>query len=181
MSLHEKLAPRPFEILREIGIDAAHRIPHHTSKCRNLHGHRYRIQAVCRGALHEDGEQRSMVLDFGFLKDEMMSEIDAPCDHGTILWSGDPVLVDLGRSGHLGAPLESIQARAAEAGYLLTEWFGGKLYIIPTIPTAENLAAHWHGRLAPRIAARSDGMARLHQIRVWETPTCQAVFPSGDD
>ncbi|MFW8587824.1 6-carboxytetrahydropterin synthase [Rhizobium beringeri] len=55
-------------ITREIGIDAAHRIPHHESKCHNLHGHRYKIAATCVGPLCGDGEQTGMVLDFRFLE-----------------------------------------------------------------------------------------------------------------
>ncbi|RZM10640.1 MAG: 6-carboxytetrahydropterin synthase, partial [Sphingomonas sp.] len=57
----------------------------HGSKCHNLHGHRYRIEAWCRGPLFAAGEQTGMVLDFGFLKDEMMRTIDARFDHAFML------------------------------------------------------------------------------------------------
>ena len=56
-------------IRRRIEIDAGHRVPHHASKCCNLHGHRYVIEALCNGPLAEAGEQTGMVLDFGFLKE----------------------------------------------------------------------------------------------------------------
>ena len=59
-------------ITREIGIDMAHRVTHHGSKCKNIHGHRYTIHAMVKGPLFESGEQQGMVLDFGFLKEEMM-------------------------------------------------------------------------------------------------------------
>src|SRR4051812_45172843 len=78
-------------IAREIGIDMGHRVTFHGSKCRNLHGHRYTIQATCRGPLFVEGEQQGMVLDFGFLKEIMMKEIDEPCDHGMALWVDDPI------------------------------------------------------------------------------------------
>ena len=62
-----------YTVARQIGIDAGHRIQTHGSKCRHLHGHRYLIEAVCEaGHLHQGGEQTDMVLDFGFLKEEMM-------------------------------------------------------------------------------------------------------------
>ena len=56
-----------YQITRGISIDAGHRVPHHHSKCRNIHGHRYEIQAVCRGPLQNSGSQQGMVLDFAFL------------------------------------------------------------------------------------------------------------------
>jgi 6-pyruvoyltetrahydropterin/6-carboxytetrahydropterin synthase len=75
-----------YEMTREIGIDAAHRVQGHGSKCRGRHGHRYRIVATCSSiGLRKDGEQSSMVLDFGFLKRLMMNVIDTPCDHGFII------------------------------------------------------------------------------------------------
>ena len=171
--------PRVFEILREIGIDAGHRVPHHASKCKNLHGHRYRVQAICSGALHASGEQQGMVLDFGFLKDEMMAEIDAPCDHGTMLWLGDPLLAEVEKAGLLGTSIADLTARAKGPGFVATEWFAGKLYLITAVPTAENLAEHWYRRLAPRVAERSGGQATLQAIRVWETPNCSAEYRSG--
>ena len=70
-----------FRITRFIEIDAGHRIMTHGSKCRHLHGHRYRIEAECAAkAVQPDGVQTGMVLDFGFLKEEMVEIIDRPCD-----------------------------------------------------------------------------------------------------
>jgi 6-pyruvoyltetrahydropterin/6-carboxytetrahydropterin synthase len=167
-------AARSFEILREIGIDAGHRVPHHGSKCKNLHGHRYRVQAICSGVLHASGEQQGMVLE-----DEMMAEIDAPCDNGTVLWLGDPLLPEVEKGGLLGTSIAELTARAEGPGFVLTEWFAGKLYLIAAVPTAENHAEHWYRRLAPRVAARSAGQATLEAIRVWETPNCSAEYRSG--
>ena len=85
-----------FTITRRIGIDAGHRIATHGSKCRHLHGHRYTVEATCRAAaLHAAGEQTDMVLDFGFLRDEMLKRIDAPCDHGMILSIDDTDMLSL--------------------------------------------------------------------------------------
>jgi 6-pyruvoyltetrahydropterin/6-carboxytetrahydropterin synthase len=142
-----------FRITREIGIDAAHRVPTHGSKCFNAHGHRYQIHATCEGALIEQGVQQGMVLDFGFLKDEMMQVIDTPCDHAAIFWDQDPFL------------------------HIFRECCG-KLVVVPFIPTAENLARYWFDGLMPRVTWRSGGAARLTQIKVFETPNCSAVFPA---
>lgn len=168
-----------YTISREIGIDAGHRVPTHGSKCRHLHGHRYHIQAVCKaGLLQESGEQKDMVLDFGFLKEEMMKAIDEPCDHGLILYECDalvPLLIpDAGnrikaaefvlRDGHCNVPQE------------WTDEGAGKIYLIPEIPTAEVLAKHWYYRLKERVFKRSSRHARLSAVKVWETPNCWAVY-----
>lgn len=166
-------------ITREIGIDMGHRVTHHGSKCRNLHGHRYTIQATCAGPLFTEGEQQGMVLDFGFLKDEMMNVIDARCDHGMCLWMEDPfvqVLLDEG----VAADARTI---IAEQGFMLFNASheehntGGKYYIVPFVPTAENLARHWFQQLAHRVKARTNDQAELVNVKVWETPNCTAEYP----
>src|SRR5262245_26860983 len=119
-----------FEITREIGIDAGHRVTWHGSKCRNLHGHRYTVQALGSGPLGGEGEQLGMVLDFGFLKEEMLAEIDAPCDHGMILWIDDPILREFEASRMLDKPLAELSAQVQAQGAVLCRWCGGKLYLV---------------------------------------------------
>lgn len=171
-----------YGIVREIGIDAAHRVPLHGSKCRRLHGHRYTVEAHCTGPLAEMGEQSGMVLDFGFLKDEMMKLIDAPCDHATILWSQDL----MSRLFIPDLDLNLVNQKTIEKGWhqieTNIEFQGGdkvpfKLYFIPYPPTAENLARHWYERLLPAVQERSEGRASLVQIVVHETPNCRASYP----
>lgn len=58
-------------------ISAAHRLPKHPGKCRNLHGHNYRIIASATGTLNDQG----MVIDFGDLEALMREVIHKPCDH----------------------------------------------------------------------------------------------------
>ncbi len=166
-----------YTISREIGIDAGHRVPTHGSKCKNLHGHRYTIQAICESeGLHEEGEQKDMTLDFGFLKQEMMDVIDYYCDHGLILYMHDVLLqtfileeIDLGMAIHT----------AMDKGWHAVPFdrnLVGKLYIIPVIPTAEALAKHWFERLEKRVAKRSNNLAWLAKIVVYETPNCWAMY-----
>lgn len=162
------------EITREIGIDAGHRVTHHGSKCKNLHGHRYTIQATCRGPLFSGGEQQGMVLDFGFLKEEMMNEIDGPCDHGTILWIDDPFVLDF--AGRETQMVKDWSDAVKDDGYHSTISVFGKLYLVPFVPTAENLARHWYDRLLPRVKARTNDQAWLLGVKVWETPNCSAEY-----
>lgn len=159
---------KTFKITREIGIDAGHRVTYHGSKCRNVHGHRYTIHATCEGELAAEGEEQGMVMDFGFLKEEMMAEIDEPCDHGFICWSQDnAVLAMFGFAPLKNPPLEAASVTTDQ---------GMKLYVVPFVPTAENLAKHWADRLAPRVTDRTNGRAKLVEIVVWETPNCSASY-----
>lgn len=155
---------------REIGIDAAHRVPNHHSKCRNLHGHRYTVQATARGPLLEAGSSEGMVVDFSFLKTMMMEEIDAPCDHGLILWLKDPLLATL---------IEGFVWRsyAPDAIMDLSSTFG-KIHAVPFVPTAENLARYWYERISKKMLTALPGSVTLASLRVYETPNCWADYPA---
>lgn len=170
-----------FTVTRKIGIDAGHRIMTHGSKCRHLHGHRYGVEATCRAVqLHEAGEQTGMVLDFGFLKEEMLAAVDAPCDHGFIVALDDEEVLAMFAPPGRAFPewLEDLRRRVRDAGFAATEdcRLGQRLYVVPFQPTAECLARHWFERLQPAVRQRSDGLAELVLVRVWETPNCCAEF-----
>ena len=177
-----------FSATRKLGIDAAHRVSSHGSKCRNLHGHRYEIEATCSaggGVLRRQGEQLDMVVDFSFLKEEMIGEIEGPCDHGLITAvSDDELLKWLCKPSQDFVSWKKTITEAIETrGYFETDdvQMNSKVYIIGHQPTAERLAEHWFGRLAPRVHDRSEGRAKLTKIRVWETPNCFADFRAPED
>ena len=170
-----------FSVTRQIAIDAGHRIMTHGSKCRHLHGHRYTVEATAEARrLRASGEQTDMVLDFSFLRDEMLAEIDGPCDHGFIACCDDSELLALfapeGAAPDIWITALRHETRAQGAVATTDCRLGTKLYVIPGQPTAECLARHWFERLAPRIAARSDGLAELTAVVVWETPNCRAEY-----
>lgn len=155
---------REFTIMRKIEIDAAHRVPHHGSKCFKVHGHRYVIEATCSGPVIEGGEQTGMVMDFGFLKACMMEVIHDPCDHGIILWDMDPMLESMG---------------LAYLGQEAFPWW--KVFLMRQVPTAENLAKLWHAMLDESIGrffeGTTDTRPKLVDVIVWETPNCKARYP----
>lgn len=170
-------------ITREIGIDMGHRVTFHGSKCRNLHGHRYTIEATCSGPLFTEGEQQGMVLDFGFLKEEMMNEIDAPCDHGFCFWRQDELVCRMFEpEDDTENWWEAIDDAIRLNGFAEAPGRDGtKIYVVPFVPTAENLAKHWFDRLAPRVNARTEGKGELVGIKVWETPNCTASYPASKE
>lgn len=163
-----------YTITREIGIDAGHRVMTHGSKCKSLHGHRYKIQATCSAnILIPEGEQQEMVLDFGFLKQLMMDFIDYFCDHGMIMYHKDSLLVPAFLSD---SQYNEMLPFLKEDGFVLRKSNMGKLYIVDFIPTAECLAEHWFNRLYAPVKQASDGYATLKSITVHETPNCKATY-----
>lgn len=87
-----------YEITRKITVDAGHRVPNHSSMCRNLHGHTYTVHAsMVASEVVEQSQnpQEGMVTDFSFLKSGMMRAIHQMCDHHTILVHDDPLLLSL--------------------------------------------------------------------------------------
>lgn len=169
-----------FTVTRRIGIDSGHRIMTHGSKCRHIHGHRYTVEATAVAAsLHETGEQAGMVVDFGFLKEAMMEVIDASCDHGFIACVEDAELLGMFAPQTTAQSwLDFVRQSVRAEGFLLTTEtrLATKLYVVPFQPTAECLARHWFERLAPIAAERSNGLAFLSRMTVWETPNCRADY-----
>ena len=170
-----------YTVTRQIAIDAGHRVMTHGSKCRHLHGHRYTIDATCTAPdLQHAGEQSDMVIDFGFLKDGMLAEIDEPCDHGFLAHIDDLELLAMFRPEGVDdtAWLTAIRSQVARGGYCLTTdtRLSTKLYVLDVNPTAEQLSRHWFRRLEPIVAQRSGGLARLLEVVVWETPNCRASY-----
>ena len=171
----------PYRVSRRIDIDAGHRIMTHGSKCRHVHGHRYGIEAVCEAVdLHHAGEQTDMVVDFGFLKEEMVRAIDVPCDHGFIAALADRELLAMfapagGDAEQWIAALENTVRAEGEATTTDTR-LGTKLTVVPFQPTAECLARHWYVKLAQPVRQRSGGTARLVKETVYETPNCAAEY-----
>ena len=60
------------KITKEIGIDMGHTVTNHDSKCKHLHGHRYRIICTVEGNIITEGSAEGMVIDFTDLKKAMM-------------------------------------------------------------------------------------------------------------
>jgi 6-pyruvoyltetrahydropterin/6-carboxytetrahydropterin synthase len=148
----------PYVISKEIEFDAGHRVPNHDSKCKNPHGHRYKVAAVVRAedVIKESGHpQEGMLADFGFLKQALTECVHDPLDHGFIVWENDIVLKQVFNFGPI--------------------W---KIIDFPYIPTAENLARWAFGQLLFWFAKHSAEVHdfRLVQVRVWETPTSLAIY-----
>lgn len=141
-------------ITKEIEIDMGHRVPNHKSKCSNMHGHRYRVEVgvddkiiATKGASDE-----GMVIDFGDLKDIMMKCIDAPHDHGFMMYEKDA----------LAEEFQSFKVMHQQ-----------KVIFVPFIPTAENIAKYFYELIEEKLKERS---IKIQHVKIWETPSSTAMY-----
>jgi 6-pyruvoyltetrahydropterin/6-carboxytetrahydropterin synthase len=77
-------------------FETAHRLPHLSGKCTNLHGHSWRVVVSATApSLAGDGT----IVEFGALKAGVRQWIDTYLDHGTMLGAHDPLVVPLTTAG----------------------------------------------------------------------------------
>lgn len=105
-----------FLISKEIEFDAGHRVPLHESKCKNPHGHRYRVRALVHGELITEGPESGMVRDFSIVKQLLTEYVHDKYDHAFIVHEEDIDLIQL------------------------FQRHGWKHVVVPFYPTAECLA-----------------------------------------
>jgi 6-pyruvoyltetrahydropterin/6-carboxytetrahydropterin synthase len=74
-----------YKIKSEVQFDMAHFLEGYDGKCSNIHGHRYRVEAVFASeTVSEDGSCRGMVADFTVVKDKL-KEIGDCFDHKLVI------------------------------------------------------------------------------------------------
>ena len=162
MSNQTESPPVRCTISKEIEFDAGHRVQSHGSKCRNPHGHRYRVRVSCVGEIVNDpgSEDDGTLVDFGDLKQLMTVGIHDVLDHGFICEQSDRLL-------------RTLSAGAVAAG---EHW---KLIEFPWAPTAENIARWCWQQLEEPIRERFRDGLQLSEVAIWETPTSVAYFTGG--
>ena len=82
-------------IRRWVETDTGHRVPNHKSKCRNMHGHRYRWEAELEGdVITERGaSDEGMVMDFSDVSEILTTYIHDIVDHAFIVYEKDDVAI----------------------------------------------------------------------------------------
>lgn len=131
-------------VTKTIKFDAAHVLTNHQGLCKNLHGHTYRVDVTVRST----DESSDMVIDFKDLKRLATETICERFDHAFIYNTGS----------------EGEREIAA-----VVERYGMRTVALPFRSTAENLARHFYGALAPKVAG-------LHAVKVWETADSCAEY-----
>ena len=131
----------------EAHFDAAHFLAGYDGKCKNIHGHRWRIIAeIASDSLCTQQQERGMVMDFSEFRDAL-NEVADLYDHSLIYGRGT-------------LREETLAALRAE-DFALTG--------VDFRPTAENLAREIYEQLVDREMP-------VVQVMVYETPNNCAVY-----
>ena len=147
-------------IRRWVETDTGHRVPNHKSKCKHIHGHRYRWEAELEGdVVTEKGvSDEGMLMDFSDLSRILEENIHDVIDHAFVVFEGDE------------------DARAALS--MMGE--AHKTLVVPFVPTAENLARWAFEQIDPHIISSYGNSLRLRAFHVRETPKSWASWNPSD-
>lgn len=139
------------EITKSIEWDMGHRVPNHKHKCRNPHGHHYRLEMTISGSVCDEkgSALEGMVHDFGDLKEHLLSKVYSHLDHCFLASEEDPIF----------APLAKKEADL-------------KILLVPFIPTAENILVWCYQRLSEDFPSH----LKIVRLRLFETPTSFAEY-----
>ncbi len=66
------------KVCKSFSFDAAHYLPNYEGKCKNLHGHTWKLEVGVSGYA---GGTTGMVIDFGELKEVVNREVISRLDH----------------------------------------------------------------------------------------------------
>ena len=144
-------------ITKEFTFETGHALYGYDGKCRNVHGHSYKLSVTVIGTpIQEEGHKKlGMVIDFGDLKQIVKEEVVDPFDHATVFNSTTPH-VDLAST---------------------LEKSGHKVILADYQPTSENMVIDFAGK----IRARLPESLQLHSLQLRETGTAYAEWHASDN
>ncbi len=138
-----------FTIKSKVEFDMAHYLSGYVGKCANIHGHRYKLIAKIKAEkLHEEGQLRGMVDDFGNFK-SALKEIADFFDHKLIL--------------------EDNEEGRALAEKLMELPNNFKIEFLPYRTTAEEMSRDIFNRL------KSQGL-NVCEVELFETPNNSCIY-----
>lgn len=136
-----------YQLTTHASFDSAHFLSGYEGKCRNLHGHRWKLEVtVSSEELVREGQIRGMIVDFGELKKDVKNLADE-FDHCLIIEKG------------------TLKEKTMEV--LTEEEF--KIIQVDFRPTAENFARYFYERI------KALGY-QVSLVKVYETPNNMAGY-----
>jgi len=141
-----------FTLKSEIGMDIAHYLIGYDGKCQNIHGHRYRlIVKVSAKELHQEGQLRGMVDDFGNIKDALKI-ISDQFDHKLLL--------------------EDSEEGRKIADFFKENEFGFDVVMVPYRTTVEEMSRDIYRRI------KKMGI-NVTEVEMYETPSNSCIYSEG--
>ena len=144
-------------ITKQFNFETGHALYGYDGKCKNVHGHSYKLSVTVIGEPITDTEnvKFGMVIDFGVLKKIVKEEVVDLFDHATVFNKNTP---------HLELAKE-LQDR------------GHHVILVDYQPTSENMVIDF----AAKISARLPHSIQLHSLKLQETETSFAEWYASDN
>lgn len=143
-------------ITKQFTFETGHALYGYDGKCKNVHGHSYKLSVTVIGQPIEDKEhvKLGMVIDFGDLKKIVKQEIVDVFDHATVFNKNTPHV-------ELAKELEDR---------------GHNVILVDYQPTSENMILDF----AEKIKSFLPEHIKLHSLRLQETETSFAEWHQAD-
>jgi 6-pyruvoyltetrahydropterin/6-carboxytetrahydropterin synthase len=141
-------------VVKEFSWSMAHMLANHAGKCKNIHGHTYKMQVeIARkkgGAINNPGKtDHGMVMEFDDLKAVINDNLVEPLDHAFLYWT---------------ASTDELEHEVAA----LLKKHSRKIIEINYRPTAENLALDYVQILNKELSGFE---VEVIELVLWESPT----------
>lgn len=143
-------------ITKQFDFETGHALYGYDGKCKNVHGHSYKLSVTVIGKPIEDSSnvKLGMVIDFGDLKKIVITEIVDKFDHATVFNKNTPHI-------ELAAELEKR---------------GHSVILVDYQPTSEMMLIDF----AQKIKSRLPKNIELHSLKLRETGTSHAEWFASD-
>jgi 6-pyruvoyltetrahydropterin/6-carboxytetrahydropterin synthase len=116
-------------ICRRFEFHAAHYLPNHEGKCKDIHGHSYILEVEVIGMIHTEGPATGMIMDFSKLKKIVHDSVLEKIDHKNLndIWdnpTAENMVVDISRwiEPHLPGWVTVNRIRLWETSNSYAEW-----------------------------------------------------------
>jgi len=111
-------------VTKIFNFETGHRLSDYEGKCKNIHGHSYRLEVKIKGEINNQG----MIIDFGTLKAIVNKIIDANFDHKIILKE----------DSRFNKKLKAVLSKDS-------------MYLVNYNPTAENMVIDFYTRIGKEL------------------------------
>ena len=144
-------------ITKQFSFETGHALYGYDGKCRNVHGHSYKLSVTVIGKPITDTKnvKFGMVIDFGDLKKIVKAEIVEQFDHATVFNKNTP---------HIELAHE-LKSR------------GHHVILVDYQPTSENMVIDFAEKIKKHLPAH----IKLHSLKLQETETSFAEWYASDN
>jgi len=144
-------------VTKSFNFETAHALYGYDGKCKNIHGHSYKLFVTVKGVPIQDNSNPKfgMVIDFGDIKKIVRAEVVDRFDHAILL--------------NVNSPHKELGENLIKEGH--------KVIFTEYQPSCENMLIDMVGLIRPHL----DSTVELQSIRLHETETSYAEWLAEDN